>query len=647
MASKKNIPKNKPHPQKEKINDVPFLVDKKLIIKLSLFIALFSFILYSNTLKHGFVLDDNSVLKENKLTQEGVSALKTIFVNSYREGYGNNENNLYRPLTKAMFAIEWQLSPDNPHFHHLINVLFFSLACVLLFLVLLKYTKINIYILFITVLLFAAHPIHTEVVANIKSRDEISSMVFILLSLLCISKYLSGNKLLPAILSLVCFFLALLSKESAIVYVALAPLFIYFFTETSIKSILKITGSLAIVAVMYIVLHIKILGSIGIKIIPVIDNSLLAAPNFIQQKATAIYILGKYLLLLIFPHPLSCDYSFNTIPTVTPGNIGFIIALAVHIFLLYYAIKKFKEKNILSFCILFYFISIAMASNIFMLIGTHLAERLLFFPSIAFCLALVYLLCKLFKIDVSNLKAAFITSKNSVLIVIVAFLFIAYSAKTFSRNKDWKSDTTLFGKDIKTVPNSAHMLFYYANNMTYQDSLDAVIPEVREVRLTKALESINKALAIYDLFPDAHNVAGRIYYAQKNYDAAYKSYSRASMMSPGKGIYHNNVGTSLFALGKYPEAKVEFEKAFELDKYYAEAVFNTGSAYGAMGEAYKNKGDKENATKMFNSAIEHFQKAISMKPNYKSAYQFIGMTYRNMGDSVNGQIYLNKAASIK
>ena len=99
--------------------------------------------------------------------------------------------------------------------------------------------------------LFVAHPIHTEVVANIKSRDEISSMFFLLLSLLFIHNYLSSNKILMLIVALGCFFLALLSKESAIVYVALAPLFIYFFTETSLKNNLKIFGSLAVVAVLY------------------------------------------------------------------------------------------------------------------------------------------------------------------------------------------------------------------------------------------------------------------------------------------------------------------------------------------------------------------------------------------------------------
>jgi Tfp pilus assembly protein PilF len=648
MSSKKT---NTP-PQKAKSvgSKVAVELDKKLLYRLSFVIALFAFVLYGNTLNHGFVLDDYSIIKENQLTQQGTKALKEIFSSSYREGYANDENNLYRPLSKAMFAIEWQLSPNNPHFHHLVNVVLYALGCVLLFFVLLQYTKINVYFSFLVVLLFAAHPIHTEVVANIKSRDEILSMIFLMLSLLSISSYLKNSKTLHFVLALVSFFLGLLSKESAIVYVALVPLFIYFFKENSTKQNFKISAAIAGVALLYIAIHISIIGSLGIKNIPVIDNSILYTSNVAHQKLTAIYIMGIYFLLLIFPHPLSCDYSFDTIPVVTSlGNIGLLLALAFHIFILVYAIKKLKQKHILSFCIFFYLISMALASNIFMLIGTHLAERLLFLPSIAFCIALVYLLSKLFKSDWLNASSksfsSFTGAKNVMAVCLV--LILLYSAKTYARNKDWKSDTTLFGKDIQTVPNSAHMLFYHANHMVNKDTLAVASPQEREYRLKTAQKNIEKALKLYELFPDGHNVAGKIYYEQKNYEAAFKSYSRAMEMNPGKGMYHNNVGTCLFSIGNFPEAAKAFQKAIEINKYDAEARCNLGSAYGAMGESYKVQKDMENANKMFVKAIESFKAATEVDKNYKSAYQFIGLTYRNLGDEANAQIWLNKAASIK
>ena len=71
---------------------------------------------------------------------------------------------------------------------------------------------------------------------------------------------------------------------------------------------------------------------------------------------------------------------------------------------------------------------------------------------------------------------------NKSLLIVTGLILLLYSAKTYSRNKDWKSDTTLFERDLKTVPNSAHMLFYYANNLANKDSLNAVKdPKEREL----------------------------------------------------------------------------------------------------------------------------------------------------------------------
>ncbi|MBL7882958.1 MAG: tetratricopeptide repeat protein [Bacteroidia bacterium] len=183
--------------------------------------------------------------------------------------------------------------------------------------------------------------------------------------------------------------------------------------------------------------------------------------------------------------------------------------------------------------------------------------------------------------------------------------------------------------------------------MTNKDTLAAVSPQEKEYRLKTAQQNIEKALKLYELFPDAHNVAGKIYFEQKNYEAAFKSYSRASEMNPQKGMYHNNIGTCLFSIGNYAEAIKAFQKAIDIDKYDAEARCNLGSAYGAMGESYKMQNDLVSANQMFVKAIENFKKATEIKKSYKSAYQFIGLTYRNLGDEANAQIYLNKASSIK
>jgi protein O-mannosyl-transferase len=619
--------------------------DKKFIVKAAFFIALFSFLLYANTIKHGFVLDDASVLKENKLTQQGSSAIGKIFHSAYRYGY-NDDVTLYRPLSKAMFAVEWQLSPDNPQIHHVINILLYAIVCALLFFLLYKLTRINPYLLLISALLFAAHPIHTEVAANIKSRDEILAMFFLLLSLNAVLNYLENKKILSLILSLAFFFLGLLSKESAIIFLAIVPLCIYFFRDLDLKENIRFSAIFVVVAGVYILIHKSVLGAIGISNVSMMDNSLMASTSFIEQKMTAILILGKYLLLLLFPHPLSSDYSFNTIPIVGSfANAGFLISLLALLGLLLYAVKNFAKKDLFSFCILFFFISMAITSNIFVIIGTHMAERLLFFPSVAFCLGLVLLICKIMKIDIYD-PALNIFRNAKPLLYISGLVLLLFSVKTFSRNKDWKSNVSLFTKDVQTVPNSAHMLMYVTDFLVDGDSLKTLSPEVKEKHLAEARRDIDKALQISWLFPDAHFLSGRIWYEQKNYDSALVSFNRASGMNPSKPKYHNNAGTCYFSLGRFAEAAQEFEKAEELEPDKADHPFNLGSAYGALGENYKLKNDPANATKYFKLAIDKFQRTVQLDPKYKSAYQFMGITYMSLGDSINGKANLERAAGL-
>jgi tetratricopeptide (TPR) repeat protein len=640
--------KNKQAAVAGKAQKVQAPIEKKVVIRLALLLAVFAFLLYANTLNHGYVLDDTSIIKDNRMTQGG--SMKEIFSSAYRAGNVNSENDLYRPLSKAMFAIEWQFAPENPFLSHLVNVLLYAFGCALLFIVLLRWTGINIHILFFTVLLFAAHPVHTEVVANIKSRDEILAMLFLLLSLNSLFSYLKNKKIIFFIGYVVCFFLALLSKESAIVYVAIAPLFIWFFTERSFAQNLKLASAIAVTAIFYLFLHRSIIGGIALTNIPVIDNSLMVTSDTVLRKATAIFIMSKYLFLLVFPHPLSSDYSYNTIPLVSGmGDPKLLFSLAIHLGMLIYAIKKLKEKHILSFCILFYLVSMAIASNIFMIIGTHLAERLLFFPSIAFCLAITYLFSKSFKIDYRVLAAQFGQTFRSGkgFVFVCAAITLLYSIKTFARNKDWKSNGTLFKADIEKVPESAHMLMYYTDYLINKEELKKLSPDARKARLTLAQGYIRRALKIYELFPDAHYLNGRISYELNDYDNAYKEYFRALTLNPGKAMYHNNAGTALFATGKYMDAAEEFSKAMKLDPLDADPVFNLGSAFGAMGEVYKSQNDLANANKMFSEAIPNFEKAIKLNPEYKSAYKFLGATYVNMGQPEKGKPYLEKAEQLK
>ena len=86
------------------------------------------FVLYINTLGHQYTLDDFSAIKENWVTKGGLKNLGIIFSTEYRYGSWNSPGSLYRPFSLAMFALEWQLSPDKPFLMHLMNVVYYALT---------------------------------------------------------------------------------------------------------------------------------------------------------------------------------------------------------------------------------------------------------------------------------------------------------------------------------------------------------------------------------------------------------------------------------------------------------------------------------------------------------------------------------------
>src|ERR1700753_2036026 len=105
----------------------------KIQVKLAFLLGLIAFIVYANSFSNGYALDDYSVITENKIVTKGVSAIPQILHTPYRRGFFITSNELYRPLSLVMFAIEYQLFGGTPLYGHIINVMLFSACVILLF----------------------------------------------------------------------------------------------------------------------------------------------------------------------------------------------------------------------------------------------------------------------------------------------------------------------------------------------------------------------------------------------------------------------------------------------------------------------------------------------------------------------------------
>lgn len=153
------------------------LENKKILYGILFSIA---FVLYLPTIQHQYAWDDTIAITGNPITKKGIKGIPEIWTSkSFIE-----DRPIYRPIPQTLFALEWSLAKNNPHVGHFFNVLFYSLSVVVLMMLLSRvFLNVSPYLLLFIGLLFVLHPVHVEVVANIKSRDEILAAGFALLSL--------------------------------------------------------------------------------------------------------------------------------------------------------------------------------------------------------------------------------------------------------------------------------------------------------------------------------------------------------------------------------------------------------------------------------------------------------------------------------
>jgi hypothetical protein len=350
------------------------------------------FLLYLNTIPHDFALDDYVAITENSLVQKGMSGIPSLLTHGYFFGQNGRNDESYRPFSLVLFTVEKQVAGGSPHVHHFFNVLLYALGCLLFFAVLQgALPEERSHLALPIALLFAAHPIHTEVVANIKSRDEILSLLFGMLTLLLVQRscHKQGHgSLVPALLA---YALALLSKESALALVAVIPMFLPFTSPLRTRTVIVRSTPFFLLAAAYLLLRALVLDSGTFqKDLTVFANSLLGAKTTAEFFATNFFIHGKYLLLLLFPHPLSWDYSYNQIPIVRISDARALLAMLTFALLVIAATRGLRRRSWASFGILFYFIALSPASNFFVTIGTTMAERFLFIPSAGFCIFVAF-----------------------------------------------------------------------------------------------------------------------------------------------------------------------------------------------------------------------------------------------------------------
>jgi protein O-mannosyl-transferase len=369
-----------------------------------------AFLFYGNTLNNGFSMDDELVTvtprNSHPTVSQGVSGIAEIFTSHY--AIDNKQSYSYRPITTASFAIEYELFKDannRAFISHFISILLYGLCAIILFnfLDLTWRGKRQDFALFVTVL-FMIHPIHSEVVNNIKSRDELLLFLFGFAAGIQFLRSIDTGKLTHIIWGVILFILANLSKESGIVFLALIPLTIFFFRPEKRRELVINVIVLSVTFLTTRLASVSLLGEVDeVRHFLFFENPLFEM-DFMARIPVFFYCLLFYIIMMCFPYPLKYYYGFDEVPMLTYSDGLFYVALIVVMSLVILAFVQIFKRTTLSYAVLFFFLAIGGAANLIFPVPGIVAERFATLASVGFVIALSLGLLRLFKLNPDTFK---------------------------------------------------------------------------------------------------------------------------------------------------------------------------------------------------------------------------------------------------
>jgi tetratricopeptide (TPR) repeat protein len=647
--------------------DIYSSIGKSKLIGWCLLVFLTGFLLFSNTINHDYVLDDTGAIEQNLNVQAGLKGIPKILTMDLWE-FSDVKLGYYRPLSLITFAIEIEFFGNAPHISHFNNVLIFALSGVFLFLVLQQiFGKFNEWLPLVATLLFLAHPIHTEVVANIKSRDELLSFLNLFVALFFVLRHIKTKKWWYLLFVFAFSFLGMLSKETALTGLVLIPVFYYIFDkQTIVKSAVKSIP--AFLAIFFFFVQKKIaLGTLE-ALIPIDIINYPYIPPHVNDSAKfsmAFYLFGFGLSLLTLPINLRYDYSYNQIPAVDFSSPLALFGLSLFFIGAYFTIKLVLNKKMLGIPLAIFYLNFGPALAFTLLRGGIFAERFLFTSTLGFVLLLLIVIIELSrKLNLFPSKPA--SFQAIPLLAISSLIFLLYSFKTVDRNKVWKDNYTLFSTDIKTGQNSAQNQRHFAEQTLVKAMAEK--DSSKQIELAKeSLKAFAISLKMHPKFSESYLKTAIIYQLYlKDVDKAIQNYKKCIACEPSRNlrseayynlgtVYQNSKADMMYASYCYNQA-LQFNSKFQAAIVARDALKKVGinnlleplnqkvdtlngekdaNYYFSIAYDFASKGD-------YNKAIDNFSEVLKMNPTSLDALLNIGNCYGMLGDYQKSINFNNK-----
>jgi hypothetical protein len=561
---------------------------------------------------------------------------------------------------------------------HFTNIVLYMFCCVALYVLLSRQLLPDRPDLaFLTTLIFLIHPAHSEVVANVKGREDLFCFLFMILCLHQALVFVKEQKPLSLIFSVCCGFLALMSKETAVALLVLLPLTFYFkgVTLPRLRNAFVITLVFLVTVVFmgwidlnnsdpfaypllkYLLIALAFIGLavlvyrtirtpsmlvmatfFGVSLVylalrlsavnlapnvpdtEILNNPFLLASDT-EKFATKVFILLKYLKLVLFPHPLVSDYSFNSIPYVSLTSFSFILSAIVHLVLLVSGMWLTKKRHVAGYGILIYLLFMLLVSNL--IFDTHIImlEAYLFHASMGASLAIAWLLILVYERTCVRKPTIVRRAFYSFLILII----LLGGIKAWERSADWKNDVTLFLKDVKQAPNSVLVLGNAGARW-----ID--LADTREITGYSMPGEENLPLNDYNgqLRIDEDEWTNTVY-TNKKEAAIYKGIGylkRAVNLHPRYVNGYLNLGLAYYKLGIYDSTILYWKMA----QYFYPSNPYLDNYYQVYKNTLLEKSSEARVEGQYEKALSMSQRVLVIYPGDKDAWMSMAATYYNMNN---------------
>ncbi len=468
---------------------------------------------YSNSWLAGFVLDNRPlILDDPRLRSATTGNLDLILSHTYWWPYA--ETGLYRPFTTLSYLFNYAVLGNgaNPAGYHAINLLLHALNVLLAYALALRLFS-GRWPAVAMAGLWAVHPVLTESVTNIVGRSDLLAGTAILGGLWLyirgsaaagLSKFawLAG---LAAVTTL-----GLFSKESAGALVGVLAVYEFFQPQRHrLRRLLPSSAAVLLPVMAMWWVRSRVLASAPPAVLPFTDNPLVAA-GFWQAKLTALAVLGRYIWLAVWPARLSADYSYAQIPLAhgSAADWAAWLTVAVTLAVAAFLYRHAGRPRTAAFFLLFALVNLAPVANLLLPIGTIMAERFLYLPSLGICACVVILVSWL--------------CPNRVAAAVLVLALAAAGARTYARNADWRDDLSLASADVEAAPGSYKTHFRLA----------AALYEAGSGHLDQAIGEVEKSLSIVDGLPDARNTPTVYLAAGEWYQTQGERFGKAETVTP-------------------------------------------------------------------------------------------------------------------